>query len=395
MKLADRMDRIKPSPIREFMAIAKRPEVTSFAGGMPASDLFPIDQINAATDAVMKEDPYNVLEYATTEGLPRLREQIAERMREKQNVETADADKIIMLSGSQEGLSIAGQVFLNKGDLVLMESPSYLGAINAFNLCEPNFLSIPTDDEGMIIEELEKVLAENDNVKLIYVIPTFQNPSGKTWSLERRKQFMEVVNKYEVAVLEDNPYGELRYEGEDVPPLAALDTKGLVVYLGSFSKVFVPGYRTGWMFCQNQEIVDKFNFVKQAFSTQTPSSSMMVLSKWLDMFSLDDHIEVLRDYYRRKKNAMVKILAEELPEGCKFTDPEGGIFTWVELPEGMDAKDLSMKLIERNVAIIIGTGFYPEGGHENTLRLNFSNSPEEKIIEGTKIFCEVVKENLK
>ena len=376
VSFADRMKQLKGSEIREFMALTAKPDIISFAGGMPAPELFPVKQVLEATKAVLEENGEEALQYGTTEGVTRLREQIAARMKAKNNIET-DAAHILMTSGSQEGLAFSAQVFLNKGDVVLLESPSYLGAINAFKTCEPDFIDIPTDSEGMLMDELERVLETTTNVKMIYVIPDFQNPSGKTWSLERRKQFMEIVNKYEIPVIEDNPYGELRFEGEALPALKSLDTKGLVVYLGTFSKILAPGLRLGWI-CAEEKILAKYNFIKQAYSLQAPTLSMLVASKWIDMYDLDAHVEKIKECYKNRKDTMIAIMKKELPDSCKFTDPQGGLFTWIELPAYMNAKALSMKCLEQKVAFVTGTGFYPNGGHENTLRLNYSNMPEKK-----------------
>lgn len=392
VSFADRMKQLKGSEIREFMALTAKPDIISFAGGMPAPELFPVKQVLEATKAVLEENGEEALQYGTTEGVTRLREQIAARMKAKNNIET-DAAHILMTSGSQEGLAFSAQVFLNKGDVVLLESPSYLGAINAFKTCEPDFIDIPTDSEGMLMDELERVLETTTNVKMIYVIPDFQNPSGKTWSLERRKQFMEIVNKYEIPVIEDNPYGELRFEGEALPALKSLDTKGLVVYLGTFSKILAPGLRLGWI-CAEEKILAKYNFIKQAYSLQAPTLSMLVASKWIDMYDLDAHVEKIKECYKNRKNTMIAIMKKELPDSCKFTDPQGGLFTWIELPAHMNAKALSMKCLEQKVAFVTGTGFYPNGGHENTLRLNYSNMPEEKIVEGMTKLCAIIKENL-
>lgn len=239
VQFATRMNNLKGSAIRELLALANKPEIISFAGGMPAPELFPVDKVRAAADAVLTEEGRIALQYTSTDGWPRLREQIAERMGVKNKIKT-DAAHILMTSGSQQGLDYSARVFLNPGDVVLMESPSYLGAINAFKTCEPTFIDIPTDKDGMIMEELEKVLKTTKNVKMIYVIPDFQNPSGRTWPLERRQKFMEIINKYEIPVIEDNPYGELRYEGDFLPALKSMDTKGLVVFLGTFSKILAP-----------------------------------------------------------------------------------------------------------------------------------------------------------
>ena len=262
VQFASRMNLLKGSAIRELLKLAGRPEVMSFAGGMPAPELFPVEQVMEASMAVLKESGRTALQYSSTEGFPRLRQQIADRMLAKNNIKT-DADHILVTSGSQQGLDFSARVFLNPGDVVLLESPSYLGAVNAFKAAEPTFIEVPTDGGGMIMEELEKILATTENVKMIYVIPDFQNPTGRTWSLERRLKFMEIVNKYEIPVIEDNPYGELRFEGEFLPALKSLDTKGLVIYLGTFSKILAPGYRLGWV-CADDEILAKYNFMEQA-----------------------------------------------------------------------------------------------------------------------------------
>ena len=233
VRYAKRMEQLTNSDIGELLKLIAQPDIISFAGGLPAAELFPVEQLRQACNHVMDEVGRVACQYSATEGLPALREKIAQRMKEKNNIET-DAEHILITSGSQQGLDFSGRVFLDKGDVVLMESPSYLGAINAFKACEPTFLEVPTDDDGMVMEELEKILQTTENVKMIYVIPDFQNPTGRTWSLERRQKFMEIINRYEIPVIEDNPYGELRFENEDMPALKSLDTKGLVVFLGTF-----------------------------------------------------------------------------------------------------------------------------------------------------------------
>ena len=280
------------------------------------------------------------------------------------------------------------------GDVVLLESPSYLGAVNAFKACEPTFIEVPTDDGGMIMEELEKILATTERVKMIYVIPDFQNPTGRTWDLDRRHKFMEIINRYEIPVIEDNPYGELRFEGEYMPALKSLDTKGLVVYLGTFSKILAPGYRLGWV-CAEDAILAKYNFMEQAASLQASTIGQMETSKWIDMFDLDAHVNTIRECYKKRRAVMLDTLAKELPEPCTFTRPDGGLFAWVVLPDYMDAKELQMKCLKKKVAFVPGGSFFPNGGHENTLRLNYSCMPEEKIVQGITALCQTIKENLK
>ena len=393
VQYASRMNQLKGSEIRELLKLTAKPDIISFAGGLPAPELFPVEEMMAAAKAVMEEAGRQAMQYSTTEGFPRLREQIAQRMFEKNNIKT-DADHILITSGSQQGLDYSARVFLNEGDVVLMESPSYLGAINAFRCCEPNFVEVPTDEGGMIMEELDRILATTERVKMIYVIPDFQNPTGRTWSLERRLKFMEIVNKYEIPVIEDNPYGELRFEGEYLPALKSLDTKGLVVFLGTFSKILAPGYRLGWV-CASDEILGKYNFIHQAAALQASTISQMETAKWIDMFDLDGHVSKIREVYGRRRTVMVETMERELPDCCKFTRPDGGLFTWIELPEYMDAKELQLKCLEKKVAFVPGGSFFPNGGHNNTMRLNYSCMPEEKIVQGITALAQAIKENLR
>ena len=393
VQFANRMNQLKGSEIRELLKLTAKPDIISFAGGLPAPELFPVEEMKTAAAAVMDEAGRQALQYSTTEGFPRLREQIAQRMFEKNNVKT-DPNHILITSGSQQGLDYSARVFLNEGDVVLMESPSYLGAINAFKCCEPNFVEVPTDEGGMIMEELDKILATTERVKMIYVIPDFQNPTGRTWSLERRMKFMEIVNKYEIPVIEDNPYGELRFEGEYLPALKSLDTKGLVVFLGTFSKILAPGYRLGGV-CASDEILFKYNLMAQAAALQASTISQMETAKWIDMFDLDAHVAKIREVYGRRRTVMVETMERALPSCCKFTKPDGGLFTWIELPEYMDAKELQLKCLEKKVAFVPGGSFFPNGGHNNTLRLNYSCMPEEKIIQGITALAEAIKENLR
>ena len=393
VQFSSRMSQLKGSAIRELLALANKPEVLSFAGGMPAPELFPVDKIKAATDAVLDEQGKIALQYSSTNGFEHFRQQIADRMEAKLNIKTS-ADNILVTSGSQQGLDYSARVFCDKGDVVIIESPSYLGALNAFKACEPNFVAIPTDGDGMIMEELEKVLATTENVKMIYVIPDFQNPSGRTWSLERRKKFMEIVNKYEVIVLEDNPYGELRYKGEYLPSLKSMDTKGLVVYLGTFSKILAPGYRLAWM-CASKEIVEKINLIAQAAVLQTSTVTMMVVSKFIDMFDLDAHVETVRAVYEHRCNVMMDAMAKYFPKEVKYTVPDGGLFTWAELPDYIDTKVMATQALAQNVAYVPGIGFFPNGNNHHCMRLNYSCMPDERIEEGIKRLAKVIESNLK
>lgn len=393
VRFADRMSLLTGSEIRELLKLTSQPDIISFAGGMPAPELFPVEAMKEATVKMMDEMGRVALQYTSTEGIPALRQKIVDRMKAKNGI-TTDIDHILITSGSQQGLDFSARVFLNKGDVVLLESPSYLGAVNAFKACEPNFIEVPTDDNGMIMEELDKILADTENVKMIYVIPDFQNPSGRTWTLERRQKFMEIINKYEIPVIEDNPYGELRFENENMPSLKSLDTKGLVVFLGTFSKILAPGYRLGWV-CAESEILGKYNFMKQASDLQASTVTQLETNTYLDMNDLDAHVEKIKAVYVKRRDCMLKAMEENFPKECTWTHPDGGLFTWVVLPEYMNAKELAKECLAKKVAYVPGGGFFPNGGHENTFRMNYSCMPEEKIEEGIKRIAEVIKANLR
>lgn len=392
-KFSDRMNGMKASDIRELLKLTARPEVISFAGGMPAPELFPVEEINAAFNAVMAENGRTALQYGPTEGYAPLRKQIAERM-ERINAIKTDISNLILTAGSQQGLDFCGKLFLNPGDVVILESPSYLGAINAFNAYQPNYVEIPTDENGMIMEELEKALATTENVKLIYVIPDFQNPSGRTWPLERRQKFMEIVNKYEVNVIEDNPYGDLRFRGEFLPALKSLDTKGLVMYFGTFSKILSPGFRIGWI-CANDAVMEKLNLIMQAAALQSATVNAMVVSKYLDMYDIEEHVAKILPVYKHRCELMINTMRETFPPEAKFTDPEGGLFTWVELPEYINTRELAAKALEQNVAFVPGSGFYPKGDNNHCMRMNYSGQSDERIVKGVNIIAQLIKDALK
>lgn len=393
IKYANRMKLQTGSEIRDMLKVLSQPGMLSFAGGMPAKEMFPVEKMAEAAQDVMREYAADAMQYSSTEGFPELRQQIADRMAKKQGIKT-DADHILITSGSQMGLDFSGRIFLDKDDVVLLESPSYLGAINAFKTCEPRFIEIPTEEDGMIMAELEKTLSKEKNVKLIYVIPDFQNPTGREWSIKKRKEFIDIINKYEVPVIEDNPYGELRFEGESMPTLKSFDTKGLVVYLGTFSKILAPGYRLGWV-CASSEILEKYNSMEQAACLQSSTISQMETARYIRNNDLDAHIAEIIELYRKRRDAMMSALDEYLPKECKFTRSRGGLFTWVVLPDYMDAKELQKNCLNRKIAFVPGSGFYPNGGVKNTLRLNYSTTSTEDITKGMKILGEEIKKMMK
>ncbi len=390
---SERMSLLKGSEIRELLKLTAQPDIISFAGGLPSPEFFPVEEMKKVADKVLTEDGRKAMQYSTTEGFETFRQQIADMMK-KHNGINVDKNDILITSGSQQGLDFSGRVFLDKGDAVLMESPSYLGAINAFKTCEPRFIEIETDDSGMKTEQLEAVLAKEDRAKMIYVIPDFQNPSGRTWTLEKRKAFMDVINKYEIPVIEDNPYGQLRFEGESLPALKSMDTKGLVVYLGSFSKVLAPGYRLGWV-CADEKILDKYNFMAQSSTLQASTIAQLEVSKFMELYDLDAHVEKIKAVYGKRRKVMLDTMEKEFPEKVTFTRPQGGLFTWVILPDYIDATQMATKCLEKKVAYVPGGSFFPNGGNKNTFRLNYSCMDEDRIVEGIKRIAEVIKGELR
>lgn len=392
-KFAKRMDNLKASEIRELLALTADPSIISFAGGLPAAELFPIDRWIEASNKVMKNNGAAALQYGPTDGYARLREHCVTRM-EKVGCKDVKPEDIQILSGSQQGLDFVPRIFIDPGDYIIVESPTYLGALNAFKAYEPKFLQVALDEDGMILEDLEEKLKNHDNVKFIYVISDFQNPSGKTWTLERRKGLIELANKYDVMILEDNPYGELRFEGEVQPSLRSLDTEDRVIFMGTFSKIFSPGIRVGW-FNAAPKVLEKFNLVKQGADLQTSTTTQMILSQFLDDNDLEAHIDEIIKVYGKRKNVMVDAMKKYFPEEVTFTNPEGGLFLWVTLPEGLNARDIAVKAIEQKVAFVPGGAFYPESPEENHFRLNYSCMPEDKIEEGIKRLGEVLHDAVK
>ena len=389
-KFASRMDRMKASEIRELLKLTARPEIISFAGGLPAPELFPVKEIAQVSHDLVLKEGQKLLQYATTEGRPTLREKIAKRMTEKYKTPVV-ADDILITTGSQQCLDFAGKLFLDPGDVVLCESPSYLGALNAFNAYQPVFKEVPTDGEGIIPEELDKILASTPKCKFIYVIPDFQNPTGICWSLERRKKFIEVINKYDLPVFEDNPYGELRYRGESFPTLKSMDTKGLVSFLGTFSKIFCPGLRLGWI-AGPHAIVEKFVMIKQSADLHTSNFDQGVADAYMDTYDLDAHVKEIVELYGHRRDLILKTMEEEFPEGVEFTRPDGGLFLWVTVPEGVSARKVFDTCIEQKVAAVIGDAFYPNDKTDRSMRVNYSCMPDDKIVEGVKRMAKAIKE---
>lgn len=390
MKFAKRMEGMQASEIRELLKLTAKPDIISFAGGLPAPELFPVEEIAKVSHDLVLKEGRQLLQYATTEGRPSLRAKIAKRMADKYNT-VVNPDDILITTGSQQCLDFVGKLFLDPSDVVLCESPSYLGALNAFNAYQPKFVEVPTDNGGLLPEELDKILETTPNCKFIYVIPDFQNPTGRTWSMERRKAFMEVVNKHNLPVVEDNPYGELRYEGEILPSLKSLDTKGLVMFLGTFSKIFCPGLRLGWVACEH-ELLTQFVKIKQSADLHTSNFDQGVADAYMDAYDLDAHVKEIVALYKHRRDLILESMEKYLPAGTEWTHPEGGLFLWLTFPEGVSARKVFAKCIEMKVAGVIGDAFYPNQKNDRSMRINYSNMPDDRIVEGIQRMAKAIKE---
>lgn len=390
MIFANRMEEMKPSDIREVMKmIAANPGTISFAGGLPDPALFPKEEMRKVTDEILKQDPEIALQYGLTLGRESLREKIAGLMK-REGVDCT-LDNISITTGSQQAIALSTMLFLNEGDVVITENPSYLGAFAAFKPYKISPIGVDGDDDGMFMDELEKKIKENSNVKMIYVIPNFQNPSGRTWSLERRKKLVEIANKYDLPIIEDNAYGEVRFEGERVPSIKSLDTRGSVFHLGSFSKILSPGLRVGWV-CADEKNIPKFELLKYSADLQSVELTQMQVDKFLEDNDLDEHLDKINSVYKQRRDLMIETIKEEFPEEAKYVYPEGGMFVWVELPSHINTRGLLKKAIENKVGFIPGGSFYPGNDCESSLRLNFSTMTNDKIVEGIKVLGKLLKE---
>ncbi|HXG92819.1 MAG TPA: PLP-dependent aminotransferase family protein [Blastocatellia bacterium] len=390
-RFANRMARMPVSAIREILKVTEHPEIISFAGGMPAPELFPVEALAKAHAAVFADEGAAAMQYSTTEGYRPLREWIARRLRARGI--SATADTTIITSGSQQGIDLTAKVFINRGDAVVVENPSYLAAIQAFNGYEASFIPIESDDDGMRVEQLEQAL-KSANPKLIYIVSDFHNPKGTTLSRERRERLIELATRYRVPILEDDPYFELRYMGEKPTPLAGMDRAGLVIYLSTFSKTISPGMRIGWL-AASPEIIQMLVIAKQAADLHTSTIEQRAASRLLESFDYDGHIARLCEVYRKRCLAMRNSIENYFPEGVRWTRPEGGLFLWVELPEEISGEELFEDALKEKVAFVPGTSFFANEPRLNFIRLNFSNQPPDKIEEGIRRIAKVLNRRLR
>lgn len=387
MKFANRAEGMKPSAIREILKAMSDPTLISLAGGNPDPESFPVKEMAEISRDLFLNNSAKALQYGITEGYTPLREQMKERLEKKFNINKED-NELIITTGGQQGLDLTCRVLCNEGDVVVCENPSFLGALNSFRSFGADLVGVSVEDDGMNVEELENVLKNTKNVKMIYTIPTFQNPMGVTMSLEKRKKMLALAEKYDVIILEDNPYGELRFKGDDIPTVKSLDTKGQVVYCSSFSKIFSPGIRIGYL-CGRPDIIAKTVVAKQVSDVHTNLFFQMLISEFIEKYDLDGHIDKIRGIYREKAAAMQAAIKKYLPENVKCTDPDGGLFLWCTLPDGRDSVGFAAELMKKKVAVIPGNAFYVDTEKPSDgLRLNYSMPSFENIDKAIKTMGE-------
>ncbi len=390
---ADRVKPMKGSAIREMFKRMADPEIISLAGGNPASELFPGDELSKIAGKILMTSPTLALQYGTTDGYPKMKE-CAKQRAMKVNA-YAEGDEVIIMTGANQGIDLTTKALINKGDKIIVENPSFIGSLNAFRTYECELVGVDVDSDGMNMEKLEEALKNNDGVKFIYTIPTFQNPTGTTMPLEKRKKLLELAAQYNVLVLEDNPYGDLRFSGEEVPTIKSLDTEGRVIYAGSFSKILSPGMRLGYIVAA-APLMEKIEILKQVNDVHTPMLTQLMCVEFMKKYNIDDYIEKNRQLYGKKCKVMVEAMEKYFPQGkVEWTVPEGGIFLWCKCPTIDDIAPIVDKCLEKKVAIVPGSNFAIDiKAKNNQFRLNFSSATPEKLEEGIRRLGEVLTENL-
>lgn len=390
-KISNKFVSMRPSAIREIFKSLGKPGCISFAAGNPSPESFPIPQIKEIADDILANDPITALQYGVTEGYAPLRDLVKQRLKRVYNIGTPD-DETIIVTGGQQGIELTCKVMCNEGDVVISENPSFIGALNSFRSLGAKLVGVPLKDDGMDIAALENALKSNPKTKLIYTIPSFQNPAGITSTLENRKAVYELARKYDVLIIEDNPYGDLRFAGEDVPTYKSFDTDGRVVYCGSFSKILSAGIRVGTL-TANKELVSKIVVAKQVEDVHTNVFFQMVCAKYMSEYDLEGHIEKIRKLYMHKAGLMIAALEKYMPADVKFTRPDGGIFLWCSLPEGYSLDEFVKRCSDKNVFVVPGTAFLPDESEvTRSFRLNYSMPSDEEIDRGIKLLADVVEE---
>ena len=365
-----------------ILKAAADPQIISFAGGLPAPELFPVKEMKEAVDRVFAKHGQEAMQYGAAKGVTALRKLIQKHVKDKEDVD-AELENVLVTTGSEQVLDLVGKAFVGPGDTVLVEQPTYLCALDVFKTYGANFAGVEMDEQGMKMDCLEEALKSHPNTKLIYTVPNFQNPTGRTMALERRKQLAELAAKYDVYVLEDNPYGEIRFAGQHVPAVKSFDQTGHVFYMSTFSKTLAPGFRLGWLVA-DEDVVNKLTVLKQSADLHTDNLAQYAVVEFLQNNDLDAHVKEISDLYGKRKQLMVDGIKKYFPAGVKYTDPEGGMFLWVEVPGVDDTVALFKECLKHNVAFVPGDPFFAGAAQPGTFRLNYSNAQEDKITAGMK-----------
>jgi 2-aminoadipate transaminase len=391
-RLARRTERLKPSTIREMLKVTQNPAVISFGGGLPAAELFPVEDVSAAQDRVMRARGAAALQYSVTDGIPELREWVAARLRARQGLDVRP-DDVVITGGSQQGLDLYGRVFLDAGDVVALENPSYLGAIQAFDAFEPRYLPIESDDGGIVPGALAEAFAHADPLpKFLYLVPNYENPTGNTLAAERRPEIVEICARHAVPILEDDPYGEIWFDAPPPAPLIAGAAGGAVTYLGTGSKMVAPGLRVAWMVIPDRDLRDKVVTAKQGADLHSSSYAQYVFHAYVeDEARLDAHLGRVRATYAQRRDAMTAALRERMPAHVGWNVPAGGMFLWATVGAGIDTEELFELAVRDEVVFVPGRPFYPNKDRGDGMRLNFSAMPPERIAEGIARLARAVR----
>ena len=382
-----RISGLQPSAIREILKATQDPVIIPFAAGNPDAASFPIEEVKKISAEIFETAPVTALQYGVTEGYRPLIERLTKFVKDRYNI-GKDFDLLIVTSGAQQVMDLATKALCDLGDTVICECPSFIGSLNCFRSYGCKLAGVPVEADGMNIEKLEEAIKNATNPRFIYTIPNFQNPSGATMSLEKRKAVYDLAKKYGLLILEDNPYGDLRVSGEDIPSIKSFDEDGIVIYAGSFSKLLAPGIRVGYIVAPSP-IIAKMTVGKQASDVHTPVFSQMLVDKWMEQNDVEAHIEKIREIYRRKLNLMCDLIDTELGDFVKYVRPEGGLFVWCELPENVNMLEFVTDCIANKVAVVPGSAFMINDEEKNCFRMNFSTPSDEKIVEGMKILGKV------
>lgn len=382
---------LKPSAVREILKATSEPGMIAFAGGSPATEAFPCDEVKKISAEILEENPVSALVYGVSEGYEPLRKTVKKWLYEREGIGTDD-DSVIITAGGTQVMDITTRVLASEGDTVICEDPSFIGSLNCFRSHGCNLVGVPIDDDGMNIDALEEAINQNPNAKFIYTIPNFQNPGGTTLSLEKRKRMYRLALENNLVILEDDPYGNLRIEGEAVPSIKSMDTEGIVVYAGSFSKILAPGIRVAYAVVPSK-IAPAFTIGKQVSDVHTGVLNQMIVSRWFDEYDVNAHIDEIKKIYKRKLNLMCSCLDEHCKGFISYVRPQGGLFIWAKLPDNVNMLDYVNKLLERNVAVVPGTAFMVDDTKPcNYIRLNFSTPDDESIVKGVEIMGLVAEE---